>query len=268
VKEPFVIVFGHEKGGTGKSTLCVNVAIGLMYLKPGAKIVVLDTDYRQGSTHSFFQMRKKNNSNLFSPNCYLLKPSANDSKKQSVKEDIVSLMSFFIHNNNADYILIDTAGSYTNFTIFSLNNADLVITPISDSFIDINVLVRIENGNLLNGPYSEIVFEERKRRILNKNNKNLEWLVIRNKVSQIIGENNIYCSEILEKIVKNVGAQIGGVVTDRNIFKEIFPHGLAIADLPRITQDISLTKLKAFDEISYIVEKVLEKLSNNNKFKK
>ena len=45
VPKPHVIVFANEKGGTGKSTTAVHVAIALA--AKGARVACLDLDHRQ-----------------------------------------------------------------------------------------------------------------------------------------------------------------------------------------------------------------------------
>lgn len=254
MKKPFVIVFGHEKGGTGKSTLCINVAIGLMY--QGCKVALLDTDTRQATTFSFFQERKKHN-NLLSPKCELAFGSDNDSKDMSKREDITKLMSFIINNSHKDFVIIDTPGSYTNFSVHSLDFANLVITPVSDSILDINALVSVNDGNLIRGPYAETVFEQRKNRILTANTTQLTWFLIRNRVPLLPQENTNQCLKILTAIAKNIGADLIGEIKDRSALKDIFMYGLSVLDLPKMTQDVSKTKLLTYTEIMNITNQII-----------
>src|SRR5258708_4515868 len=50
-----VVVVGNEKGGAGKSTVAIHLAIALLY--EGAAVSVLDLDVRQRSTERFFLNR-------------------------------------------------------------------------------------------------------------------------------------------------------------------------------------------------------------------
>ena len=52
---PHRIVFANEKGGTGKSTTAVHVAIALAYR--GARVAALDLDPRQRTLFRYFENR-------------------------------------------------------------------------------------------------------------------------------------------------------------------------------------------------------------------
>ena len=49
------IVFANEKGGTGKSTTAVHVAVALSYM--GAHVTMLDLDPRQRTSHRYMENR-------------------------------------------------------------------------------------------------------------------------------------------------------------------------------------------------------------------
>ncbi len=52
---PHRIVFANEKGGTGKSTTAVHVAVALAY--QGARVATVDLDHRQRTMHRYFENR-------------------------------------------------------------------------------------------------------------------------------------------------------------------------------------------------------------------
>ena len=52
---PHRIVFANEKGGTGKSTTAVHIAVALSY--QGAKVAALDLDPRQRTLYRYFENR-------------------------------------------------------------------------------------------------------------------------------------------------------------------------------------------------------------------
>jgi chromosome partitioning protein len=52
-KDARIIVLGNEKGGTGKSTLAMNIVVGL--LDTGKKAAVIDLDARQKSVVRYLQ---------------------------------------------------------------------------------------------------------------------------------------------------------------------------------------------------------------------
>ena len=52
---PHRIVFANEKGGTGKSTTAVHVAIALAY--QGKRVAAIDLDHRQRTLHRYLENR-------------------------------------------------------------------------------------------------------------------------------------------------------------------------------------------------------------------
>ena len=57
---PHRIVFANEKGGTGKSTTAVHVAVALAYR--GAKVAAIDLDPRQRTLYRYFENRRETES--------------------------------------------------------------------------------------------------------------------------------------------------------------------------------------------------------------
>ena len=53
---PHVIVVGNEKGGSGKSTVAIHIAVALM--KSGASVATIDIDSRQSSFTRYIENRR------------------------------------------------------------------------------------------------------------------------------------------------------------------------------------------------------------------
>ena len=77
-----IIVFGNEKGGSGKSTTAMHVAIALCY--QNKNVGVIDLDIRQKSMFRFLENRsdfcRKQKSDLPRPSFYKIDQSNKDSK--------------------------------------------------------------------------------------------------------------------------------------------------------------------------------------------
>jgi len=71
MSNPHRIVFANEKGGTGKSTTAVHVAIALAYL--GCRVAAIDLDPRQRTFHRYLENRleTENAARLTCPMCSL-----------------------------------------------------------------------------------------------------------------------------------------------------------------------------------------------------
>ena len=84
-----IIVFGNEKGGSGKSTTAIHVAIALCY--QNKSVGIIDLDVRQKSMSRFLEnradFRKKQKYDLPSPTFYRIEQSNKDSKTESNSEE-------------------------------------------------------------------------------------------------------------------------------------------------------------------------------------
>lgn len=220
-KEPIIVVFGHQKGGTGKSTLCVTTAIGLIY--HGFKVGIIDADMPQGTTHAFFKRREL--TNLKCPNhLFCLTENETDSKKDSYKKDVIAFTQKMIDLKDMDFIIVDTAGSRTNFTKIAVSFADILFTPVNYSLIDIQMLFKIDRltNQILPGNYSEIVWEQKKLRNLKGKKRALEWYILRNRLSPIYTKNSEDCLKILVMMADRIQYKIGPSILDRSIYRTSF----------------------------------------------
>ena len=182
-----IIVVGNEKGGAGKSTVSMHVATALARL--GHKISALDLDLRQRTLGRYFENRRsftrKAELDLPSPDCHdlpeidpaLLKPGEN------IYDHRLSAAVAKLEPDN-DFILIDCPGSHTRLSQVAHSLADTLITPLNDSFVDFDLLARIDaRGEQILGPsvYSEMVWNARQLRA-QAGLKPIDWVVIRNRV--------------------------------------------------------------------------------------
>lgn len=111
-----VITIAHQKGGTGKSTISLNLAVEL---SKKHSLKVIDLDYQKSLT-IFNSIRKEKNLNSLEIIHY-----------NSQKE----LMKFL--DNNEDLILIDSGGFDSDLNRIAILGADLIITPVSDNLIEL-----------------------------------------------------------------------------------------------------------------------------------
>ena len=88
-----IIVVANEKGGTGKSTLSMHLAIKLMY--ENFKVAVIDLDGHQGSLSKYIENRRrfctKNKISLPSPVHYVFEPIAKEANKKEIEDQAFHL---------------------------------------------------------------------------------------------------------------------------------------------------------------------------------
>ena len=230
-----VIVVGNEKGGAGKSTIAIHTATALMHA--GASVAVLDLDVRQQSTAHFFAHRRAwldaNNATAPMPVAHPLSDGAVLAKATDEEALARFEEAFAYASEAADFVLIDTPGSDTAISRAAHGMADLIVTPMNDSFVDFDMLGVVDPVTLelkRHSLYSETVWNSRKARAV-KDRKTIDWVVLRNRLAPTEARNRKRLEERNETLSRKVGFRIGPGLRDRVIYRELFPFGLTVADL-------------------------------------
>lgn len=238
-----VIVVGNEKGGAGKSTIAIHVATALLHA--GAKVATLDLDVRQQSMAHFFAHRRArldaNGAAAPMPLEFQLPAElakAADADALAQFED-----AFGRAAEQADFVLIDTPGSDTAIGRAAHGQADLVVTPMNDSFVDFDMLGVVDPVSLeLKRPslYSETVWNSRKVRAV-ATGKSIDWVVLRNRLAPTEARNRKRLDERVQALSRRVGFRVGPGLRDRVIYRELFPFGLTIADLSPTIRPVAMS---------------------------
>jgi chromosome partitioning protein len=261
-KQPRIFVIGNEKGGAGKTTCSMHLIIGL--LDKGYKIASIDTDSRQHSLTTYINNRKNYNKKnpthkVDMPLHFHLKEVINDSvPKREEQEKIQFDQVFSMAKNHADFIVIDTPGSYTNLSKIAHSYADTVVTPINDSFIDLDVMAKIDGDTLeTSAPsiYSQMIWEQKMERA-SRDNGSIDWIVIRNRLNSLDAKNKRNVATALEKLSKRISFKVAPGFSERVIFRELFPHGLTLLDLKKanFTKSFSMSHIAARQELRNFLE--------------
>jgi chromosome partitioning protein len=255
-----VIVIGNEKGGAGKSTIAIHVAAALLH--GGARVAVLDLDVRQQSTAHFFANRK---AWLTAAEATAPMPVATSLDEigpklpRMTEDDVMSRFedAFAGVADQADFILIDTPGGDTAVSRKAHGMANLIVTPMNDSFIDFDMLGVVDPVTLdLKRPstYAETVWNSRKVRAVT-DGQSIDWVVLRNRLAPTEARNRKRVDERVQALSRRVGFRVGPGLRDRVIYRELFPFGLTIADLSASIRPIpvSLQHVAARQELRSVV---------------
>ena len=259
-KPAHVIVLGNEKGGSGKSTTAMHVIVAL--LKSGARVASIDTDGRQRSLTRYVENRaawaRHSGAQLEVPLHFTVPPASGKVVSEIEEAEFRAFAEAVSRTEYGfDYVVIDTAGHNTYLMRVSHAMADTLITPINDSFIDFDVLGRVdpESYNVL-GPshYSELVMESlRQRRLID--NRNTDWVVVRNRQSQLYSRNRKNVERGLTELSEMVGFRIADGFSERVIFRELFPSGLTVLDpFGRGEGEPTLSHISARNEIRGLLD--------------
>lgn len=268
---PHIIVVGNEKGGAGKTTFAMHLIVA--FLDKGYNVVSIDTDSRQKSLTNYIDNRKKYNKN--NPESRVKLPlhfHIPESQKLNIseKEEAESLFFNQVLNqakNHADIIVIDTPGSHTNLSRIAHSYADKVITPINDSFVDLDVIAKIDDDKLdMEKPsiYSEMFWEQKMKRAA-RDQGSIEWIVVRNRLSNLDAKNKRNVHDALSKVAKRMGFKVLPGFSERVIFRELFPYGLTLLDLTVVNfhKSLSVSQVAARQELRSFVNSL--DILNTNK---
>lgn len=231
-----VIVLGNEKGGSGKSTAAMHVTVAL--LKSGHKVAAIDLDMRQRSLSRYLENRKKfcesKGKELHFPVTPEVRPSSLDSREAAREEETGNLTSALQSLADCDFVIIDCPGADTHLSRLAHAHADTILTPLNDSFVDFDLLARLDpaTGKVV-GPslYSEMVWAARKRRAMAGIPGGIDWVVMRNRVSATRARNKAEMGRKLEDLSGRIGFRLARGFGDRVIYRELFPMGLTLLDL-------------------------------------
>ena len=233
---PYTIVVGNEKGGSGKSTTSMHLVTALM--RAEFSVGALDLDLRQRTLTRYLENRKSWSESagvdLPLPKLIPIEPSKLDTVSEAQKEEDDKLAAAFEELSDRDFIVVDSPGSDTFISRKGHTYADTILTPMNDSFVDFDLLARLDDaGENVVGPslYSEMVWEARKRRALSGRRQAIDWVVMRNRLGSANARNKRKVGDKLDELASRIGFRLAPGFGERVIYREMFPIGLTLVDL-------------------------------------
>ena len=241
-----VIVVGNEKGGAGKSTLAIHICTALLHA--GATVAVLDLDLRQQTLGHFFANRRAwlaaNGVEAPMPLEHPISSAGDSLAKAADADQLARFEAAFAEvAGAADFVLIDTPGSDTAISRAAHARADLIVTPMNDSFVDFDMLGVVDPVTLdlkRHSLYAETVWACRKQRATVER-KQIDWVVLRNRLAPTEARNRKRLDERVEALSRKVGFRVGPGLRDRVIYRELFPFGLTVADLSPTIRPVAMS---------------------------
>lgn len=236
-----VIVVGNEKGGSGKSTVAMHIAVAL--IKSGQRVATIDLDSRQRSFTHYIENRRAWNQhvarNLEIPNHLLLDEKADHQTADDAATEgkaLTDAVDALAHSH--DFIVIDTPGHDSSLMRQAHSIADTLVTPLNDSFVDFDVLGIVDPETFAvtgTSHYAQMVEEARRQRQL-VDHVTPDWIVLRNRLSMLGSRNKRLVGEALQELSQRLDFRCLEGLAERVIFREFYPRGLtAVDDLDEIT---------------------------------
>lgn len=257
-----IIVVGNEKGGSGKSTSAMHIIVSL--LERDYRVAVIDLDTRQQSLARYIENRKayadQHNLKLTMPEVHVPERAEDDTLEAMNHQDEVTFLSLLDDvKARSDYILIDCPGSDSHLSRLAHAAADTLITPVNDSFVDIDLLAKVNPDSYKVEKlslYSEMVWEARKARAM-KDRGVIDWIVMRNRTSALDARNKRRVHEVLTGLQQRVSFRYIPGFGERVIYRELFPKGLTLVDFgSNNTEKMTMSHVAARQEIRRLMDEL------------
>ena len=247
---PHRIVFANEKGGTGKSTTAVHIAIALAYR--GARVVAIDLDQRQRTMARYLENRattaSKRAITLPTAECHVYEGDVDG--LEALSRELGA---------NADYIVYDTPGRDDELARHAATEADTLVTPMNDSFVDFDLIGQVEGETFKVKKlsfYAELIWEariKRSRATIDHQRREMDWVVVRNRTGHVEARNMARIEQALTELSKRVGFRVAQGLSERVIYRELFPSGLTLLDKGHLGE-LGTSHLVARQELRELVK--------------
>lgn len=225
---PHRIVFANEKGGTGKSTTAVHVAVALAY--QGVRVAAIDLDSRQATLHRYLENRDETarRRQLPLPNAtHVVFKGETTDELDAVVADL---------SQDHDFLIFDTPGRDDMLARHVATTADTLVTPLNDSFVDFDLIGQVDAETFRVRRlsfYAELIWEARKKRALTtiqQGRREMDWVVVRNRTQHVEARNQKRIDQALNELSRRVGFRISNGLSERVIYRELFPSGFTLLD--------------------------------------
>lgn len=240
------IVFANEKGGTGKSTTCVHTAVALT--AQGLSVGVIDLDHRQRTVTRYLENRagtmKRREIDLPQPSFEVYEGS-----EISELDAIIDRL-----RETCQVVVIDTPGRDDPLARHAATRAHTLVTPINDSFVDFDLIGQVDPENFKVKRlsfYAELMWETRKTRA-KADGVSIDWVLLRNRLHNNEARNQKRVGEALTELSKRVGFRVIPGLSERVIFRELFPSGLTLLDKGHLG-DLGISHIAARQELREMV---------------
>jgi chromosome partitioning protein len=259
---PHVIVIGNQKGGSGKSTFAMHIIVAL--LKAGKRVACFDLDLNQQTLTRYLANRRewdrKHDRKLELPDHYPVKERNAYGTARNLKQFItqfkkdgraqkagfidssglshsadlkqfISQLKEIGRADKHDFIVIDTPSGVQHLSLIAHGMADTLITPINDSFFDLDVLVAMESSDLEPqlSAYANMVWSALEARS-KVSGRATDWIIVRNRLEPVESNNHRQVALVLDAVQRKLGFRIAHGLLERPAYREFFAAGLTAFD--------------------------------------
>src|SRR5262249_36739960 len=167
------------------------------------------------------------------PAHYVVKLGAGEVVREVEAQEFTAYVDIILKiEREFDFVVVDTPASDSYLMRLSHSMADTLITPINDSFVDLDVLGRVDPESFTVvgvSHYAELVraaIEQRKH----VDGKVTDWIVVRNRIASLFTRNQRNVVKGLAELAASLKFRVADGISERVIFREFFPLGLTAFD--------------------------------------
>ena len=247
-----VVVVGNEKGGSGKSTVAAHLVVGFLGL--GYRVAALDLDTRQRTMTRFFANRA---AHAEAKDLALPLPRRELFPAVGGGGPLPDRLAALAPAH--DIAVVDTPGADTPLSRLAHSCADVLVTPVNDSFVDLDALAEIDPEDfsvVRPSHYAAMVWEQKKARAA-RDRGVIDWVAMRNRLSHLDARNKRRVLAALEALAPRVGYRLVPGFSERVVFRELFPRGLTVLDLGAAGVRMTMSHVGARLELRTLLEATL-----------
>jgi chromosome partitioning protein len=255
---------GNEKGGSGKSTTAMHIAVALV--KGGQRVATIDLDSRQKTLTNYVENRRawarRARIELELPTHYHVRRGEGarvDANETTEFAGFAEAVSAAEHSH--DFVVIDTPATDSYLMRLAHSMADTLVTPLNDSYVDFDVLGSIDPATFAvtgESHYAEMVrHARRQRRIVD--GALTDWVVVRNRLSILGSRNKRAVANSLNELGLRLGFRAADGFAERLVYRELFPRGLTALDsLDRATLGVrpNSAHVTASQEVRALIDRL------------
>lgn len=247
MSNPHILVFANEKGGSGKTTSAVHVAVSLA--AAGLPVAALDLDARQRSFARYMENRA-----AYARKRGMALPHVPVAVIDETRDGADELFDQALAQAPG-CLVIDTPGRDSPLARRAIARADSLVTPINDSFLDLDLMGQVDAETFKvtrPGVFAETVWKARQQRARHDGGQ-VDWVVLRNRLSTLEARNRKRVGGALEELAKRIGFRVAPGLSERVIYRELFPKGLTLLDMEAF-DEVSMSHVAARAELRALVE--------------
>jgi chromosome partitioning protein len=213
----------------------MHICVALM--RAGQRVATIDLDGRQKSFTHYIENRRawasRAGLDLEIPSFYSIARADGAKVEDNEAAEFASFAEAITAvEHSHDFVVIDTPGTDSYLMRLAHSMADTLVTPLNDSFVDFDVLGTVDPKTFEVtgiGHYAEMVRAARRQRRIVDGGLT-DWIVVRNRYSQVQSRNKRLVGESLNGLALRLGFRVVDGFAERVVYREFFPRGLTALD--------------------------------------